>query len=91
LDRRHAASGSEQALTRAQVDAWRSAGFAFVSGLFDADLLAQLERWRRFRRPTPNAAATFAAFGSGFTFASSSNAFNAITLHPCLLAARPSS
>ncbi len=83
--------GSGRVLSAAEVDAWRTRGFAFVSGVFDADLVAELkiDALARFPPPGSREAAQIADFGSGgrLTFPSQSRAFNAITLHPRLLAA----
>ena len=81
---------SDGALTQAQVASWRNAGFAFVSGLFEDDLITRLAADARAAFPAPgsDAAAKIADFGSGgrLTFPSSSTALNAVTLHPRLLA-----
>jgi len=78
-------------LRDAQVESWRGSGFAFVSGLFEVELIERLraDALARFPPPASTAAAGIADFGSGGTlvFPSSSDAFNAVTLHPRLLAA----
>ena len=84
-------SPSGRALTPDHVESWRSRGFAFVSGLFDVDLLARLKSDALQRVPPPGSpeAANIADFGSGgrLVFPSTSDAFNAVTLHPRLLGA----
>jgi hypothetical protein len=78
-------------LTAAQIESWRRGGFAFVSGLFEATLVGELraDALRAFPPPGSPEAARITDFGSGgrMTFPSPSRAFNAITLHPRLLAA----
>jgi len=81
----------DSALTDAQIDSWQRCGFAFVSGLLAKDLVDELkiDAMRAFPAPGSAQAATIADFGSGgrMTFPSKSRAFNAVTLHPRLLAA----
>lgn len=78
-------------LAPAEVASWRNQGFAFVSGLFDAALVAELKRdaLRRFPAAGTPEAAAIADFGSAgqLNFPAQSAAFNAITLHPRLLCA----
>ena len=78
-------------LTQAQVDQWRSAGYALVDGVFPADLIEALasDASAKFPPPDSSAAQEISDFGSGggFVFPSTSRAFNAVTLHPRLLAA----
>jgi hypothetical protein len=80
----------EGALTAVQIDSWRQRGFAFVAGLFEQQLVCELktDALRMFPAPASPQAANIADFGSGsrMTFPSGSRAFNAITLHPRLLA-----
>ena len=82
---------ADGALTHAQVDSWRTRGFAFVSNLFQHELVAALksDATRSFPPPGSPDAARIADFGSGgrMTFPSQSDTFNAVTLHPRLLAA----
>jgi len=84
-------NASGRALTPAQVASWRSRGFAFVSGLFEEDLVARLRADALQKIPAPDSpeAANIADFGSGgrLVFPSASAAFNAVTLHPRLLGA----
>lgn len=81
----------DTALTAAQVDSWRTHGFAFVEGLFPLDLITRLASDASTRFPaagTPDAE-RIADFGSAgqLNFPSRSDAFNAVTLHPRLLGA----
>ncbi len=78
-------------LSDAQVSSWRNAGFTLVDGVFSAGLIGELQTDALQRFPAANSAAaeTINDFGSegGFVFPSTSMAFNAVTLHPKLLAA----
>jgi len=77
-------------LTTAQVVSWREQGFTFVSGLIDSTLIDRLraDALRAFPPPGSDAARGARDFGSGgrLVFPSESHAFNAVTLHPALLA-----
>ncbi len=78
-------------LTAAQIESWRERGFSFVSELFPRVLVEELKADALARVPAPGSAeaARIADFGSDgqLTFPARSRAFNAITLHPRLLAA----
>jgi len=85
------AQAGELVLTRAQIASWRERGFAFVCGVFPIELVAALRTAAVASFPasgTP-AAAAITDFGSDgrLTFPSRCEAFNAVTLHPRLLAA----
>ena len=78
------------ALTDEQVACWRERGFALVDGLFPAELIARArsDAARAFPEPGTAEAETIHDFGSGaLEFPTSSDAFNALTLHPRLLGA----
>ncbi len=74
-----------------QIEAWRTQGFALVSGVFDADLLASLTEYAVASNPSPGdlAAARVSDFGSAgqLNFPARNRAFNEVTLHPRLLCA----
>jgi hypothetical protein len=79
----------DAALTPAQIESWRTQGYAFVEGLFSRDLVVELVMDAAARFPaagTPEAA-QFADFGSDgqLNFPAESRAFNAITLDHRLL------
>ncbi len=76
-------------LTAAQVDGWRTAGFALVDGLIPADLLGEVQALgeRRFPAADDPGAADFRHFGSALVFPAAEPAFDGLTLHPRLLAA----
>jgi Phytanoyl-CoA dioxygenase (PhyH) len=78
-------------LTPEQIASWRERGFAFVSGLFPTELVAALRAAAVASFPAPGTpeAAAITDFGSAgrLTFPSRCEAFNAVTLHPRLLAA----
>ncbi|MGE3461995.1 MAG: phytanoyl-CoA dioxygenase family protein [Pseudomonadales bacterium] len=78
-------------LTPDQIHSWRKRGFAFVSGLFERGLIEELriDALQAFPAPGSDAARGARDFGSGgrLVFPSRSDAFNAVTLHPTLLAA----
>lgn len=82
---------STPSLTDEQVRGWRERGFAFVSGLFEDELVARLRADAQHAYPAPGSAeaADLRDFGSGgrLVFPSASDAFNAVTLHPRLLGA----
>ncbi len=82
---------SGRVLTGEQVRSWREQGFAFVSGMFEGELVAQLRADAQGAFPAPGSveAADLRDFGSGarLVFPAASVAFNAVTLHPRLLAA----
>lgn len=82
---------SGRALTDEQVRSWREQGFAFVSHLFEDELVARLRADAQAAYPPPGSAeaANLRDFGSGgrLVFPSPSDAFNAVTLHPRLLGA----
>jgi hypothetical protein len=86
-----AALTGDDVLTPAQVASWREAGYAFVAGLFPAELVAELHAAARATFPAPDTAeaASITDFGSGgrLTFPSRCEPFNAVTLHPRLLVA----
>ena len=83
------ASAVGAVLSAEQCGSWRERGFAFVSGIFDADLVARLRADATAHFPAPGTpeAEGMRNFGGGLVFPSSSDAFNAVTLHPRLLAA----
>jgi Phytanoyl-CoA dioxygenase (PhyH) len=89
IDATPARTTDETILTPEHVASWRERGFAFVAGLFPADLVAELHTAARALFPVPGTpeAAAITDFGSGgrMTFPSRCAAFNAITLHPRLL------
>ncbi|MEZ5559720.1 MAG: phytanoyl-CoA dioxygenase family protein [Pseudomonadales bacterium] len=78
-------------LIPSQVASWRSQGFAFVSGLFEPELIAALREAaaRTFPAADSPEAAAVTDFGSGgrLNFPSRCAPLNAVTLHPRLLAA----
>lgn len=78
-------------LTPEQVTSWQESGYVLVDGVFPAALLDDLQQTALASFPAPGtqAAAAVADFGSngGFVFPSTSDAFNAVTLHPRLLMA----
>lgn len=80
----------EVVLTPEQVARWRNCGYAFVSGLFEPELVRVLRDAARQRFPAPDTpeAAKIANFGSAgqLNFPSPVPGFNALTLHPRLLA-----
>lgn len=82
-----AAEGSP--LTDAQIDSWRSAGWALVSGIFPDPLIEALHdrAAERFPAPGSEAAGQTADFGSDLVFPSNLSELNTLTLHPRLLAA----
>ena len=84
-------SRSGGVLTDAQSRSWRDHGFAFVSGIFELELLARLRADALALYPAPDSpeAAQISDFGSAgrLVFPSPSDAFNAVTLHPRLLGA----
>lgn len=76
-------------LTNAQIESWRSAGWALVSGLFDDALIVALRAaaTERFPEPGTGAAGRTADFGSDLVFPSNIPELNALTLNPRLLSA----
>ncbi len=78
-------------LSTDQVASWRERGFAFTAGLLPHELLERAceDALARFPAPGSGEAEAIRDFGSGghFEFPSASDAANAITLHPRLLAA----
>lgn len=83
------ANEAGEPLTSAQVTSWRERGFAFVAGLFEADLIDRLRQDARRAFPPAGSAAAAAIhdFGSAgrMVFPAECAAFNAVTLHPRLL------
>lgn len=77
-------------LTADQIHCWRERGFAFVSGLFESELIERLraDALAVFPAPGSPAAAKARDFGSGgrLIFPARSEAFNGLTLHTRLLA-----
>jgi hypothetical protein len=75
-------------LSAEQYESWHERGFVFVSGVFDAELIAQLRADAAARFPAPGSAESeqMRDFGGGLVFPSPSEAFNSVTLHPRLLA-----
>jgi hypothetical protein len=82
---------SGRVLTQTQIDSWRNRGYAFVSGVFEDTLVAELraDATRAFPPPDSPESAELTDFGSAgrFNFPGKSAAFNAVSLHPRLLAA----
>lgn len=82
---------SGRVLTQTQVHSWRNRGYAFVSGVFEDTLVAELkaDAQRAFPPPGSPESAELTDFGSAgrLNFPSRSTAFNAVSLHPRLLAA----
>lgn len=78
-------------LSGLQVAQWRRSGYLLVDGLFPDHLIAQLraDAQAEFPEPGSTEARALTDFGSegAFVFPSTSVAFNAVTLHPNLLAA----
>ena len=85
-----AASGDE-AIDDESVRCWREQGYAFVAGLLPQELIGDLLRSASGRFPAAGSpeAQGIGDFGSGgrLTFPAMSRSFNAVTLHPRLLAA----
>jgi hypothetical protein len=81
------ASKTGAVLTPEQTHSWRERGFAFVSGVFEEDLVARLRADARAKFPAPGSPEVeqLRDFGGGLVFPSASDAFNAVTLHPRLL------
>jgi len=81
--------GADRALTDAQIDSWRSRGFALVDGLFPPELVALLQHGATEHFPAPGSAEAdqFRDFGSAANFPSRLPGFTDITLHPRLLGA----
>jgi ectoine hydroxylase-related dioxygenase (phytanoyl-CoA dioxygenase family) len=78
---------AEGELTSAQVESWRSAGYAFVSGLLPESLITGLAAAARTRFPPPNSdeARGFTSFGGPLNFPSDLPGLNDLTLHPAVL------
>jgi hypothetical protein len=83
------ANASGDVLTPEHVSSWRNRGFAFVSGLFDRDVVRRLrdDALRAFPAPDSVEAAAIRDFGSGgrLVFPSESEALNTVTLAGRLL------
>lgn len=79
------------ALTQAQIEQWRSQGFALVSGLLPRTLIDALRTAAAATYPDPGSteAAQIKDFGSNgaLTFPSETKELNELTLHPNLLGA----
>lgn len=76
-------------LTDAHIEQWRTQGFALVDGLFPDELIAELQAASidHFPAPASAEAASIRDFGSAVNFPSRLAGFDALTLHPRLLAA----
>jgi ectoine hydroxylase-related dioxygenase (phytanoyl-CoA dioxygenase family) len=75
-------------LDDAHVRSWREQGFALASGLLPMDLVGELANAATQQFPQPGSAESreIADFGSALVFPSRIPSFNALTLHPRLLA-----
>ena len=83
------ASRSSEPLTDGMIRSWREQGFALVGGLFEEALLDALVASASAAFPAAGSAEAEAVtgFGSQVNFPSALDGFNALTLHPRLLAA----
>jgi hypothetical protein len=74
-------------LSAAQIDQWRTEGYAFVRGLLPQKLTDELARNAAAEFPAPgtDAASAFTNFGSQLVFPSNMACFNDVTLHHNLL------
>jgi ectoine hydroxylase-related dioxygenase (phytanoyl-CoA dioxygenase family) len=83
------ARAGDSPLHSEQIASWREAGWALVSGIFDAALINALRHAAAERFPAPGTAAAgeTADFGSDLVFPSNIPELNALTLHPRLLSA----
>lgn len=81
------AQPGDSPLTPAQIESWRSAGWALVSGVFDESLIEALRAAaaERFPEPGTEAAGQTADFGSDLVFPSNLSELNTLTLQPRLL------
>lgn len=76
-------------LTAREVERWRGDGFALVDGLLPLELISQAAADAHAAFPAQPPEGSPGGFGSGqrFVFPGASNAHNALTLHPAMLAA----
>ncbi len=79
--------GRVEVLAQAEIDSWRTNGFAVVDGLFPGELVDELQGRAEERFPAPGTpeAANITDFGSALTFPSDLDVLNRATLHPRLL------
>ena len=82
------AGQGEVPLSSAQLASWRESGWALVSGIFEARLIAALKAGAAALFPDPGteAAGKTSDFGSELVFPSTLTELNELTLHPRLLA-----